>query len=309
MPVFVYMTLTAAQQDRLRRLADGEAVHLHGPGAGGGVPAALRACDVVFGNVPARWIEASPAIRWVQLESVGVAEYTSMMEGPVGRRLTMTNLAGFFSEPVAETALCGILTICRGIDRLALLRRDRHWLGDTMRPTLRCLQGARVLIFGRGDIGQRLSELLVPFGCAVTAVGRGWSGEALDAAVAASDVVVGVAPDTPATRGVFDRRRLLLMPRGGVFVNVGRGTLIEEEALADMLEAGRLSGAVIDVTLDEPLPPDHRFWTCPGLILTQHTAGGTGDEIDRKIEHFRQNLERYRRGEPLVGEVNVTRGY
>lgn len=75
------------------------------------------------------------------------------------------------------------------------------------------------------------------------------------------------------------------------------------------MEERRLSGAVIDVTQDEPLPPGHRFWPCPGLILTEHTGGGTNGEIDRKIEHFGANLERYRSGEPLVGEVMATRGY
>ena len=309
MTVFAYLELTATQEERLKQIAGGEAVRFCTPGAHDSPPAELEGCDIVFGNVPPDWIERSPGIRWAQLESVGFGEYAGMLNGPVGRRLTMTNLADFFSVPVAETALAGVLALYRGIDRLALLRGERQWLGDALRPELRSLHGARVLIFGRGGIGRQLSELLAAFGCSVTTLGRGWAAEALDEAVAGSDIVVGAAPDTPATCGVFDRRRLSLMQRGAVFVNVGRGSLVDEEALADLLQDGRLSGAVIDVTVDEPLPPDHRFWSCPGLILTQHTGGGTSDEIDRKIEHFGRNLERYRGGEPLVGEVDATRGY
>lgn len=309
MPVFVHLPLTAAQEKRLRQLACGEAVICHAPSAEADQPAAFEGCDIVFGNVPAGWIEHSPTVRWVQLESVGFGEYAPLLQGPIGGRVRLTNLADFFSEPVAETALAGILALRRGIVRLALLRRDGEWLGDALRPTLRCLQGARVVIFGRGGIGRRLADLLAPFGCTITTFGSDWTAEALDEAVAACDIVVGAAPDTPGTRGVFDRRRLSLLPRDAAFVNVGRGSLVDDEALTDLLEQGRLSGAVIDVTKDEPLPPDHRVWSCPGLILTQHTGGGTADEIDRKIEHFGANLERYRSGEPLVGEVMATRGY
>ncbi len=133
--------------------------------------------------------------------------------------------------------------------------------------------------------------------------------EALDRAIASADVVVGAAPDTPETRDVFNRRRIGLIRPDAILVNVGRGSLVDEEALAVALHAGRIGGAVLDVTREEPLSPDHALWSCPNLILTQHTGGGTADEIDRKIEWFAENLARYRRGEPLRGVVDLSRGY
>ncbi|UVK46611.1 hypothetical protein BPNPMPFG_002297 [Mesorhizobium sp. AR07] len=91
--------------------------------------------------------------------------------------------------------------------------------------------------------------------------------------------------------------------------NFGRGSILDEGALADALEQGRLGGAVIDVTRDEPLPAGHRFWACPNIILTQHSGGGTTDELDRKIDVFLANLARFRAGTPLEGIVDFSRGY
>ena len=110
-------------------------------------------------------------------------------------------------------------------------------------------------------------------------------------------------------RGFYPLRGLDRLPAAAIFCNFGRGSILDEDALADALDAGRLSGAVIDVTRQEPLPPDHRFWTTPKLILTQHSGGGTADELDRKIDLFLANLARFRAGAPLEGVVDFSRGY
>ena len=304
MQIFVALGLDARQLARLRELAPGDVLHLGAADAT--PPPELAACEVVFGNLPATWLPAARALRWMQLESVGFGEYLGSAKAA---KITLTNLAGFFGEPVAETALAGILAHYRGINRLVRLRAAQDWQGGPLRAELRTLAGARVVIFGQGAIGRRLAELLAPFGCPVTGFGRDWSAEALDRALAGADVFVGAAPDTPGSRDVLDRRRLGLLPAHALVVNVGRGSLIDEAALADALETGRLGGAVLDVTREEPLPPRDRLWTCPNLILTQHSGGGTGEEIERKIDWFAANLARYRRGEPLAGVVDLGRGY
>jgi phosphoglycerate dehydrogenase-like enzyme len=304
MRIFAALALDAGQSARLREIAAGDELHLGS--ADGAPPPELAASEVVFGNLPAAWLAAAPALKWMQLESVGFGEY---LGAPEAAAIRLTNLAGFFGEPVAETALAGIFAHYRGIDRLVRLQTAQDWQGGPLRAGLRTLAGARVVIFGHGAIGRRLAELLAPFGCAVTGFGRGWTAEALDRALAGTDVFVGAAPDTSGTRDVLDRRRLTLLPAHTLVVNVGRGSLIDEDALADALDAGRLGGAVLDVTRDEPLPPGHRLWTCPGVLLTQHSGGGTADEVDRKIDWFAANLARYRAGEPLVGLVDLQRGY
>ena len=99
------------------------------------------------------------------------------------------------------------------------------------------------------------------------------------------------------------------MQHHAVFANFGRGTIVEEAALLSALRGGRLGGAVLDVTQEEPLPSHHPFWNCPNTILTQHSGGGSHDEIDGKIDVFLENFNRYRRGETLAGIVDMTKGY
>jgi phosphoglycerate dehydrogenase-like enzyme len=304
--IFCAFRLNAAKERRLRE-SIGDA-GLHGGPSSADRPAFDR-CEIAFGNPPASWIAKSPRLRWVQLESVGFGEYMALDWAVLGPRVRITNLAGFFAEPVAESILAGVLALYRGIDRLAVLRERREWVGDPLRPELRTLSGATVVLFGRGEINNRVAELLAPFRCGVTAFGRDWDARALDRALAEADIVISAVPDTGRTRNVFDRARLAKLKRGALFLNFGRGSAVDDDALADCLESGAVGGAVIDVTRDEPLPSGHRFWTTRNLILTQHSGGGTADEIDRKIEVFLDNLARYRRGEPLHGMVDFSRGY
>ena len=272
-------------------------------------PAHISDCPIVFGNPEPDVVAANRALNWMQLESVGFGEYADLDLSRDDGMVQVTNLAGFFADPVAETALAGILALGRGIDRLAMLKREVAWVGDPFREDLRLLKGASVLLFGLGAINRRLAELLSPFGCKITYFKSDWTADRLDAALPEADVVVATVPDLPATRGLFDTARLNRMKRGSLFCNFGRGSLVDETALAQSLDSEHLGGAVIDVTQDEPLPPDHAFWRCPNTIVTQHSAGGTTDELDRKIDVFLDNLARYRAGEPLDGLVDFKKGY
>ena len=300
--ISVYVPLSEAQQDFLRRGATGDNIRFCDGTA---------ACDspVVFGNPDARIVMANQNLRWLQLESVGFGEYAALDWSRPGGAAMVSNLAGFFADPVAETALAGILALYRGIDQLGELRRRAEWIGDPIRTGLRQLTGARVVLFGRGAINTRLGQLLAPFGCRVVTFGSDWLKVDLETELARADVVVATVPDTPATRGLFDARRFSQMKPRSVFCNLGRGSLVEETALAVALNSGHLSGAVIDVTRDEPLPAGHPFWKTPNTILTQHSGGGTSDEIDRKINTFLTNLARFHAGKLPLGLVDFTKGY
>jgi phosphoglycerate dehydrogenase-like enzyme len=269
----------------------------------------LAGCEIAFGNPSPEALTRAEALRWVQLESVGFGEYTDLNWDLLGPRLTLTNLAGFFADPVAETALAGLLALARGVDRLVRLQATRSWEGDPIRSKLRLLQDARVVMLGNGAINQRLAELLSPFGCNVTALDSRASVADLDRLLPGADILVATVPDTPATRGLLSAERLSLLPSHAVLANLGRGSVLDEGALCEALTDGRLAGAVLDVTQDEPLPQDHLFWTRPNILLTQHSGGGTADELDRKIDTFLANFDRYQAGEPLVGVVDMTRGY
>ena len=221
----------------------------------------------------------------------------------------MTNLAGMFADPAAETALAGILALGRAIDRLAVLQDRKIWTGDAIRAEMSLLTGARAVLFGRGAINRRVAELLAPFRCEITSFGRDWATAALDNAMGQADLIVCTVPDTPDTRNLFGADRFAAMKPGAIFCNMGRGSLVDEPALADALARGHLGGAVIDVTVEEPLPDDHPLWTTPNTILTQHSGGGTEGEVDLKIDWFLDNLQRYRNSQPLRAVVDFERGY
>lgn len=292
--------LTADQQSRLAS-SIGDARITHGAAIGG--------AEIVFGNPEPDEIATAEQLRWVQLESVGFGEYLELDWENLKNEVTLTNLAGFFADPVAESALAGILALARGIDRLAVLQERREWVGDPLRTELRLIGGSRVTLLGRGSINRRLAELLGPFGAKVTLLGRDTASDRLDRELRVTDIFVAAVPDTPETRGLMDAGRIGNLPPSAVFVNLGRGSLVDEPALVKALASGQLAGAVLDVTENEPLAPDDPLWACPNTILTQHTGGGAEDEIDRKIDHFLANLARFRRGELLDGVVDMKRGY
>jgi phosphoglycerate dehydrogenase-like enzyme len=270
----------------------------------------LLGCEIAFGNPPSAWLSAAAeSVRWVQLESVGFGEYAALDWPNLGSTLKLTNLAGFFADPVAETALAGLLALGRGIDQVTRLKDGVQWEGDPLRTRLKLLKGSHVVMVGFGAINQRLAELLAPFHCRITTIRSEGPVQALDDALREADIVVCTAPDTAATRNLFDKARLALLPAHAIFANFGRGSIVDEAALVEALMTRRIAGAVLDVTRDEPLPPDHALWRCPNTLLTQHSGGGTADELDRKIDVFLANLDRYRRGEALQNIVDFVRGY
>ena len=266
-------------------------------------------CAIVFGNPKPDVIAANAALRWLQLESVGLGEYLHLDWARQAGPVKVTNLAGMFANPAAESALAGILTLYRVIDQLVTLQTRAEWQGGAVRPKMRQLSGARVVLFGYGSINRRLADLLAPFGCTITPLASDWTDETLNHAVSSADIVVSTVPEMPATENVFDATRFALMPSGAIFCNFGRGSVVDEPALDAALRSGHLGGAVIDVTRQEPLPPAHPFWTCPNFLLTQHSGGGTSDEVERKIDYFLANLAHFHAGRPLTGLVDFSRGY
>ncbi|MFE0132653.1 D-2-hydroxyacid dehydrogenase [Streptomyces sp. NPDC059037] len=311
--LYVALPLDGAEQERLRAVVQGPVWFADADSGSPDDARALATSHIALGNPRPEWVAEAPRLRWLQLASVGIDDYLGLDWPALERRLTVTNLGGLFADPVAETCLAGILALYRGIDVLAGLRADESWARHDVRPGLRLLGGADVLILGRGSIARRLAELLAPFGCTVSHFARSdgdlrTRGE-LDARLPEFDIVVGLLPGTEQTAGLFDERRIGLLRPGAVFVNAGRGTLADEEALVAALAAGRLGGAVLDVTREEPLPAGHPLWSCPNVILTQHTAGGSRVETQQVLDVFADNWRRLTTGAPLLNTVRWGRGF
>lgn len=249
-------------------------------------------------------------VRWVQLPSAGVERWLGRLpEGPV-----YTSAAGAFALPVAEHGLALMLA---GARRLAEAARAREW--GALRGEVRSLEGATVAIVGAGAIGRALIELLAPFRpriLAVTRRGHPVPGAAetvpsdgVDEVLGEADFVVLAAPGTPGTRHVIDAERLARMRPDAWLVNIGRGSLVDTDALVAALEAGRLGGAALDVTEPEPLPTGHPLWSHPRVLITPHVATPPESERRHMAERVRENVARFAAGEELVGVVDVDAGY
>jgi glyoxylate/hydroxypyruvate reductase A len=273
----------------------------------------MEEIGIVFGNLPSALIAQCRQLRWMQLESVGFEYYNQLPEVCPG--LVISNLKGMFERPATETALAGLLALGRGFTRLLPAQAQTRWIETEVRPETWLLHGRRALVLGAGSIGRRVRLLLEAFGCEVQVFARRSNGSTLytpaelDAAFRRNEVVVCCLPKTPATIGLVSRARLESMSRDALFVNIGRGAVVDEAALIDVLQRRQIRGAVIDVTVAEPIPPDHPLWQCPNTILTQHTGGGYDDELLDKARCFLANFKRFRAGEDVLNIVDLQQGY
>jgi phosphoglycerate dehydrogenase-like enzyme len=279
--------------------------------AGGGTVGALEEadalvlCDWVGDDLPDPLPER---IRWVQLPAAGVDRWLpTLSDGPV-----YTSATGAFAFPVAEHVLALMLAAAR---RLPDCVRAEAW----HEPPVRSLEGATVAIVGAGGIGRALIELLAPLRprvLTVTRRGRPVPGaevtvpaERVDEVLGDADYVVLAAPDTGATRRLFDAARLARLRPDAWLINVGRGALVDTDALVAALDAGRLGGAALDVTDPEPLPAGHPLWGHPRAIITPHVASPREAERRYYAERIRANVERFAAGEELLGVVDRDAGY
>jgi phosphoglycerate dehydrogenase-like enzyme len=248
---------------------------------------------------PADALAGLPALRVVQLMSAGVENWLPVV--PAGVRLC--NGRGIHGGSTAELAVAGMLAVLRGLVHFEDERRAHHWA-----PALtRGVTGQRVLVLGAGDIGSRVAAALRPFDADVTLAGRqarpGVRGmDEVPALLPHHQVVVVAVPHTAETHRLVDAAFLGALPDGALLVNVARGAIVDTDALLAELGARRLH-AFLDVTDPEPLPPDHPLWDAPNLLLTPHVGGGTRGWADRAYALVREQLLRYRDGQPLVNAV------
>ncbi len=265
--------------------------------------------DIACGNIPVEWLPQATRLRWLQLESAGVEAYLDAARRPSVPPFPVTNMRGVFGVPVAETLVAGLLALHRGLPRLIRLQDRRQWLD---RPSLRTIHGSQAVVLGAGSIGRHVRRLLAALGASVQSMARTAPDaeihdlEHLDRELPKTDLIVGCLPSTAATRQLLDARRLGLCKAGAIVANGGRGSLIDETSLVNRLKTGQLGGAVLDVTNEEPLPVGHPLWDLPNVILTQHTAGGYPGETRAKTELFLANLERFRRGQTLLNQVDFS---
>jgi phosphoglycerate dehydrogenase-like enzyme len=254
----------------------------------------------------------APRLRWIQSTSAGVEKLApDLPEGVV-----LTNASGVHVPKGGEYGLTALLMLNHGVPHFVTRQRERVW--DPLFTTP--ISGRTVLIVGVGRIGGEVARLARRMGMRVLGVRRSgrphrwvdrmYTIRNLRAALRRADFVVVGAPLTPETRGLIGAKELDCLPRHAGLVNLSRGAVVDYDALAAKLWARELSGAVLDVFPEEPLPPESPLWATPNVILSPHCAVDDGQVyVDRCLEIFFDNLRRYRAGRPLRNVVDRARGY
>ncbi len=253
----------------------------------------------------------APNLRWVHLPNAGV-------DHPVFGRLLeqgvrLTTSSGATAEPIAHTAIAGLLALARGWPRWWSAQRRHEWAPHRDQAP-RDLRGQTMVIVGLGAIGNEIARLAQALGLHVIGVRRRPRREddhvdemhppsALHALLGRADWLVLSCPLTDETRGLIDAAALTRLPATAHVINVARGQIIDEPALIAALQDGRLDGAYLDVFAEEPLPTDSPLWDLPDVIISPHDSAASTGNSARVSELFLRNLERWLRGEPLENEV------
>ena len=269
------------------------------------------------GKALARTVAANPNLRWVHtIPAGGGAQVRSAhLDQDALERIVFTTSAGVHAQPLAEFCVFGVLAGAKELPQLQADQRDHRWAD---RRPLALLGETTVAIVGLGGIGKRTAELLNALGCRVigvhrrqvdAAVDRIEPVEKLDEVFASVDAVVVCLPGTPVTEGMISREVLEHTKPGLTFVNVGRGSTVDEPALIEALQDGRVGLAVLDVTATEPLPQDSPLWDMPNVVLAPHTAAISEHEPRLIAELFVENARRFLDGEEPLNRVNTAEFY
>jgi phosphoglycerate dehydrogenase-like enzyme len=285
---------------------------------------AVADAEVYFGfGIPRDLFVAARALKWVHSAAAGVG--TALHDEMRASDVILTNSAGIHAIPIAEYVVAGVLHFLRGLDFAVEQQLAGKW--DKSRfvapdAPLREMDTVRALIVGTGGLGGETARRLTALGARCTGVRRrvelgpppGFERvialDEIDQALPDHDVIVLAAPFTPQTAGLMTAARLDRLPPSAIIVNVARGALIDDEALIDRLQRGRIRGAVLDVFREEPLAPTSPLWHLRRVLLTPHISPvSPGRFWPRQLELFLDNWNRYVKGEPMRNVVDKNAGY
>jgi phosphoglycerate dehydrogenase-like enzyme len=266
--------------------------------------------------------KAATKLRWIH--SPAAAVHQLIFPELVASDVVLTNAREVHGPVVAEHVIALIFALAKGLPAAVRLQQKHVWGQEPMwraRPRPREVAGATLGLVGVGSIGRAVARHASSLGMRVIAVrehpehakpefvAQVFSPDQLDEALAQSDFVVLAAPLTPETRGLMNAARLAKMKTDACLINVGRGPLIDEAALAKALREHKIPGAALDVFEKEPLPSDSPLWDLENLLITPHTAGLTEKLWERHYQLIAENLRRYLAKQPLLAVVDKKRGY
>lgn len=318
MKILVHFNFTPEQVEQLRQLAADHGGHdlVHVTEEADAIAAAGDA-EVIMGHFRPAVCAQAPALRWVQSFSAGMDNFL-FPEIVARQEVQISNMAGLYAPQGGEHAWAMLLALARGVHWAMDNKIKRQWQGGQVVE----LTGGTLCIVGLGGFGLETLKRAQGYDMEVLALDPVRSEKPagvaelapptrdnLLAMLARADAVVVACPRTKETYHLFDAEAFTAMKESAFLVNVTRGGIVDEAALCAALASGQIAGAGLDVTEQEPLPPDNPLWDAPNLILTPHRAGASQHRPRKTFEFFSQNLTRYLKGETPLNLVGKERGF
>ena len=317
MKILVYLReLNARQREQIRAAADALGHEAHFAENMEQFARLGADAEIAFAYCTEEAFAAVPNAKWIQTSGAGIEKqlFPAMLESGVA----LTNAAGVYAPQAAEHAFALLLGLTRGL-RVSARYQDRREWRSTRKSVLE-IGGWTLGIVGMGGFGREMAKRAAAFEMRVLAADpyraekpRGvdalYKMEGLYELLERSDAVMLACPLTEETRGLIGAEALRRMKRTAYLINVARGRLVEEAALAEALRSGEIAGAGLDVTETEPLPPESPLWEMENVLITAHSAGYSQRRMDRMTALFCENLRRYSRGEELLNLVRKDLGF
>ena len=272
--------------------------------------------DAYYGRMTPALLAAGKKLRWIQATSAGLDGYyfPELRDSDV----TVTNLRGIYSDVIAEHVFALLLSMARGIPAYFRSQLEGRWENKDV-PVIH-VAGTTLGVLGLGGIGLAVAERGHAFGMRVLAldpapkgrpdyVERIYGVDELHEMLAEVDFFVICAPHTGETDRMIDAAALEAMKPSAIFINIGRGKVVDLAALTRALGNGEIAGACLDVFEEEPLQEGHPLWAMENVMITPHVAAISDRIEDRRIGLILENIQRFRDGEPLLNVVDNKRGY
>jgi D-2-hydroxyacid dehydrogenase (NADP+) len=276
----------------------------------------LAEAEVAYGiRTPVNLLARAPKLKWIQVTSAGVDRY--LTEEFNRSKIILTNASGIHATPIGEFVVSLMLMFTKNAPLFFDAKQKKQWL----RSPGTVLRGKTVGIVGLGSIGQEVARLCKAFRMRVIATRRSpkrryarnvdllLPPNGLPRLLEESDYVAICLPLTKETRKLIGEAELKMMKPTAYIINIGRGPIIDEEALIRALEEKQIAGAGLDVFTTEPLPKESKLWDLPNAIISPHVSGGREDYEVGAIDIFCRNLQRYLEGKRMINVVNKEKGY